>query len=89
MVRDINEEVDKMQILLQYAQKWFVAAFGAYAKEDLIKIRDGFRNLVELGVKYLPVITDKLAQVKYSIYGQKKKGQTALLILDKDIKDRT
>ena len=29
------------------------------------------------------------SQVKYSIYGQKKKGQTALLILDKDIKDRT
>lgn len=91
LVRDINEEVDKMQILLQYAQKWFVAAFGAYAKEDLIEIRDGFRNLVELGVKYLPVITDKLAQVAYiffrlarvAVWAVSKLGSALFTLLDR------
>ena len=81
LVRDIGQEMDKLQIIFQYSQKWFTAAFGAYAKEDLTEMRNNFRTLNDYLIRYLPIVTDKLAQFTYIIFRLGKAGVTAIIRL--------
>ena len=78
LIRDIGQEVDSLGIILQYAKKWFTAAFGAYAKEDLQEIRDTLGSLNDYLIKYLPIVTDKLAQFAYIFFRLGKTGVTLI-----------
>lgn len=78
LVRDIGQEVDSLGIILQYAKKWFTAAFGAYAKEDLQEIRDTLGSLNDYLIKYLPIVTDKLAQFAYIFF---RLGKTGVMLI--------
>lgn len=86
-VRDIGMEVDRLQIIFEYAKKWFVAAFGAYAKEDLQELRDGFKSLNEYLIQKLPSITDKLGKFAYIVFRLGKTGVILITRLSKALFD--
>ena len=68
LFRDFVYLVNKFQVLIKYAGQWFVYYFGKYAGNDLTRLRDKLRNLLDLLAQKLPSITDKVAKFFYIFY---------------------
>lgn len=68
LFRDFVYLVNKFQVLIKYAGQWFVYYFGKYAGNDLIKLRDRLRNLLDLLAQKMPMIMDKVAKFFYIFY---------------------
>ena len=78
LFRDINQEVDKLQILFDYGKKWVVNAFGRYAKQDMLELRDGLRTLTDYIKQNLPEITDAIGKFFYIMF---RLGKTAIQLI--------
>ena len=68
LIRDIGHELNKLQVIFEYAKQWFVYAFGKYAGKDLNDIKNSFKEMNEYLMKYLPVVTDYAAKFFYIIF---------------------
>ena len=68
LFRDFVYLVNKFQVLIKYAGQWFVYYFGKYAGNDLIRLRDKLRNLLDLLAQKMPAIMDKVAKFFYIFY---------------------
>lgn len=68
LFRDFVYLVNKFQVLIKYAGQWFVYYFGKYAGNDLTRLRDKLRNLLDLLAQKMPLIIDKVAKFFYIFY---------------------
>lgn len=68
LFRDFVYLVNKFQVLIKYAGQWFVYYFGKYAGNDLTRLRDKLRNLLDLLAQKMPYIMDKVAKFFYIFY---------------------
>lgn len=68
LFRDFVYLVNKFHVLIKYAGQWFVYYFGKYAGNDLTRLRDKLRNLLDLLAQKMPLIIDKVAKFFYIFY---------------------
>lgn len=74
LMRDINHEIDKLQVLFDYAKNWFVYSFGKYAGKDLNEMKESLKDFRNFVTEKMPYAMDILAKGFYMIFRLGKAG---------------
>ena len=77
-VRDIQFEISKTKMIFQYATRWVVYYLGEYLGTDIDTVKEKLRSFNETAMKYLPVVTQKIAYLLNVFY---RLGKTVVEVL--------
>lgn len=77
-IRDIQFEISKTKMIFQYATRWVVYYLGEYLGMDIDEIKEKLKDFNEMAMKYLPVVTQKIAYVLTVFY---RLGKTVVEVL--------
>ena len=77
-VRDIQFEISKTKMIFQYATRWVMYYLGEYLGTDIDTVREKLRSFNETAMKYLPIVTQKIAYLLNVFY---RLGKTVVEVL--------
>lgn len=77
-IRDIQFEISKTKLIFQYATRWVMYYLGEYLGTDIDTVKEKLKSFNDLAMKYLPVVTQKIAYVFNVFY---RLGKTVVEVL--------
>ena len=77
-IRDIQFEISKTKMIFQYATRWVMYYLGEYLGADIDTVKEKLKSFNEMAMKYLPVVTQKIAYVLSVFY---RLGKTVVEVL--------
>ena len=77
-IRDIQFEISKTKLIFQYATRWVMYYLGEYLGTDIDTVKEKLKSFNDMAMKYLPVVTQKIAYVFNVFY---RLGKTVVEVL--------
>lgn len=77
-IRDIQFEISKTKMIFQYATRWVMYYLGEYLGTDIDTVKEKLKNFNDMAMKYLSVVTQKIAYVFSVFY---RLGKTVVEVL--------
>lgn len=77
-IRDIQFEISKTKLIFQYATRWVMYYLGEYLGTDIDTVKEKLKSFNDMAMKYLPVVTQKIAYVLNVFY---RLGKTVVEVL--------
>lgn len=77
-IRDIQFEISKTKMIFQYATRWVMYYLGEYLGTDIDTVKEKLKSFNDLAMKYLPVVTQKIAYLFNVFY---RLGKTVVEVL--------
>lgn len=77
-IRDIQFEISKTKLIFQYATRWVMYYLGEYLGTDIDTVKEELKSFNDMAMKYLPVVTQKIAYVFNVFY---RLGKTVVEVL--------
>ena len=77
-IRDIQFEISKTKMIFQYATRWVMYYLGEYLGTDIDTVKEKLKSFNDMAMKYLPIVTQKIAYVFSVFY---RLGKTAVEVL--------
>lgn len=77
-IRDIQFEISKTKLIFQYATRWVMYYLGEYLGTDIDTVKEKLKSFNDMAIKYLPVVTQKIAYLLNVFY---RLGKTVVEVL--------
>ena len=77
-IRDIQFEISKTKLIFQYATRWVMYYLGEYLGTDIDTVKEKLKSFNDMAMKYLPIVTQKIAYVFNVFY---RLGKTVVEVL--------
>ena len=77
-IRDIQFEISKTKLIFQYATRWVMYYLGEYLGTDIDTVKEKLKSFNDMAMKYLPVVTQKIAYIFNVFY---RLGKTVVEVL--------
>lgn len=77
-IRDIQFEISKTKLIFQYATRWVMYYLGEYLGTDIDTVKEKLKSFNDMAMKYLPIVTQKIAYIFNVFY---RLGKTVVEVL--------